>query len=242
MDTETVPRDFTRAMSFDLLRSEPDGDGLTFEGYAAVFDTPTTIDSWEGNFTEVVQRGAFRKTLREQTPVLMLDHGQHPLIGSMPLGQITTAKEDARGLFIRARLHDNWLIEPVRDAIASGAISGMSFRFRAIKDSWERPAKGLPQRTLLELSVPELGPVVFPAYRDTTASVRSALSALVLDDALRNGLLSVLPSTSEEAAPPSTSQEAAVTGEPAEATRRRTSAERRQIARRQLLKEKGYVH
>jgi len=167
-----APVEFERSVPFTLERSAPDGDGLTFEGYAAVFDSPTTIDSWEGNFVESISRGAFRKTLREQTPVLMFDHGQHPLIGSMPLGVITRAKEDGRGLFVQARLHDNWLIEPVRDAVQEGSVTGMSFRFRAIKDSWDRPAKGLPVRTLLEVSVAELGPVVFPAYASASSGIR----------------------------------------------------------------------
>jgi len=223
-----APAEFTRSVPFHVERAEADGDGLTFEGYAAVFDSPTEIDSWEGNFVEVIQRGAFRKTLREQTPVLMFNHGDHPLIGSMPLGVITRAKEDARGLAISARLHDNWLIEPVRDAIAEGSVTGMSVRFRAIKDAWDRPTKGLPVRTLLELSVPELGPVVFPAYRETSAAVRSAFEQVTTDDALRAALLASLNSTSEEAAPPSTSDEAA-DDQPAPATGR-TQRQRQAIA------------
>ena len=84
-----APReDLIRSVDFALVRSEDGGDGLTLEGYAAVFDSPTRIDSWEGQFDEVIQRGAFKKTLRERTPVLQFDHGQHPLIGSIPLGTI----------------------------------------------------------------------------------------------------------------------------------------------------------
>jgi len=161
-----------RSVDFDLLRAE-DGDGLTMEGYAAVFDTPTRIDSWEGQFDEVIQRGAFKKTLRERTPVLQFDHGQHPLIGSIPLGTIQSAREDAQGLYVKARLTDNWLVQPVRDAIRDGAVNGMSFRFSVVKDSWTERGKQPPLRTLLEVKAPELGPVVFPAYRETSVGVRS---------------------------------------------------------------------
>ena len=38
----------TRSVPFRLERATEDGDGLTLEGYGAVFDTPTRIDSWEG--------------------------------------------------------------------------------------------------------------------------------------------------------------------------------------------------
>src|SRR5690349_11144442 len=149
--------DMIRSFPFELVRSDA-GDGLTLEGYAAVFDSPTEINSAsEGNFIEVIQRGAFKKTLRESAPVLMFDHGQHPMVGQMPIGKITRAVEDARGLHVVARLSDNWLVQPVRDAIADGAISGMSFRFKPTRDRWADPEKrgGLRTRTLLEVSVRE---------------------------------------------------------------------------------------
>jgi phage head maturation protease len=92
----------------------------------------------------------------------------------MPLGTITKLREDDHGLYVEARLADNWLIQPVRDAIASGAIDGMSFRFQVIKESWNDTAGSVPVRTLEEVKLMELGPVVFPAYESTTVGVRSA--------------------------------------------------------------------
>jgi len=91
----------------------------------------------------------------------------------MPLGTITKLREDDHGLYVEARLADNWLIQPVRDAIASGAIDGMSFRFQVIKEAWDDRGP-VPVRTLEEVKLMELGPVVFPAYESTTVGVRSA--------------------------------------------------------------------
>lgn len=154
------------------------GDGFTLEGYGAVFGTRTEIDSWEGRFTEEIAPGAFKRSLGQRTPVLQFDHGQHPLIGSIPLGVIRSIREDAHGLKVRARLSDNWLIQPIRDAIRDGAITGMSFRFRVVKDEWTRG--DVPHRTIREVELYEVGPVVFPAYEATTVGVRSrqALAAL----------------------------------------------------------------
>lgn len=170
----------TRSVPFDLIRAEQDGDGLTMCGYAAVFNTPTRIRG-EGpqDFDEIMAPGSFARTIKARTPVLMFDHGQHPLIGSMPLGQITTLREDPRGLYVEARLHNNWLTEPVRDAIASQAVSGMSFRFSVPKDkeTWDRSGP-VPLRTVREVNCPELGPVVFPAYADTSVGVRSLMEKL----------------------------------------------------------------
>ncbi len=169
---------FERSAVFSVV--EPGSDARTLSGYAAVFDTPTLIrDDW-GEFEEVITRGAFTRSITERDPVLMFEHGRHPLIGSMPLGRIHTLREDAKGLYVEARLSDNWLISPVRDAIRDGAVSGMSFRFTLPPggDSWEQ-RDGRPQlRTVRDANVIELGPVVFPAYKPTTASIRSLVEQL----------------------------------------------------------------
>jgi uncharacterized protein len=204
-----APRDdLTRSVAFELSRAAAEGDGLTLEGYAAVFDQQTVIDSWEGKFVEQIARGAFKRTLAARTPVIQFDHGRHPLLGSIPLGAPEMLREDKVGLFVRARLHDNWLVEPVRDAIKSGAVDGMSFRFTVVKDSWQDPktAKDLPVRTIQEVKLYELGPVVFPAYEGTTVGVRSReiADALTEPDALfdlARALLSASPVTHVEGTP-----------------------------------------
>lgn len=187
--------DLCRAVPFEAVRADTDGngDGLTLQGYGAVFDEPTVIDSWEGRFTEKIQRGAFRKSLESRTPRLQFDHGMHPLIGSIPIGTISDIKEDARGLYLSARMTDNWLIQPVRDAIAEGAVDGMSFRFSVVRDEWRDENgkvvdgddvwrlldSGTLVRTLKELRLSEVGPVVWPAYEQTTVAVRSAGSVTI---------------------------------------------------------------
>lgn len=171
-----------RAASFEMRSA--DDDGFTLEGYAAVFDTPTRIDSWEGRFDEQLSRGAFAKTLTERTPVLQFDHGRDVATGSVPIGSIEELREDTRGLFVRARLHDNARVEPIRQAIASGAIDGMSFRFRVTREEWDESGE-VPMRTIREVDLMELGPVVFPAYEATTVGVRSLLADLDDDDQKR---------------------------------------------------------
>ena len=128
----------------------------------------------EGAFVETIARGAFRKTLREGRPVLQFDHGKHPMIGSLPIGKIEQLREDDHGLHVRARLHTSELFAPVREAIASGAIGGMSFRFSVVQEDWTDPksARALPQRTVREVKLYELGPVVWPAYAATSVGVR----------------------------------------------------------------------
>lgn len=164
------------------FRAEPDDDGLTLEGYAAVFNEPAMIDSWEGTFRERMMPGAFAKTLSERSPVMMFDHGKHPLIGQLPIASIQTLREDSKGLYVKARLADNWLVEPVRDAIRSQAISGMSMRMSVVKDTWAVGSDRIAERSLKEVALMELGPVVFPAYESTSVSVRSRELFTALSD------------------------------------------------------------
>lgn len=204
-----IPRFLERTVTFDQIRADSDGsgDGRTFDGYAAVFDSLTRIDSWEGYFDEKIARGAFRKTIRERMPVLQFDHGRHPYFGSMPIGAIRKLHEDDRGLHVDARLHGSAFFEPLREAIASESINGMSFRFEVVKEDWHYQGRRITDpdevlrliwrrmpdmtdddvivRTLKELKVPELGPVVFPAYPDTTASVRFDARSSMDDEVIR---------------------------------------------------------
>lgn len=193
-----------RAASFEL-RADDDSDGFTLEGYAAVFDDPTRIDSWEGTFDESIARGAFAKTIKERKPVLQFDHGHDIATGSVPIGAIEELREDDHGLFVRATLHDNARVEPIRQAIASGAIDGMSFRFRVTREEWDDTGE-TPSRMIREVELHELGPVVFPAYASTTVGVRSLLADLEDDD--RSRLVSELAreiQSSSDAAPQGTS-------------------------------------
>lgn len=186
---------FTRAGNSDELN-----DGRTLEGYAAVFDMPTAIRSWEGSFDEEIARGAFKKSLRERTPKLQFDHGRDPRTGSVPIGAIAEVKEDEHGLYVRARLFDNPVVEPIRQAIEAEAVDGMSFRFEVEAEEWRdkdgkklkedelyellwRPGdRGPLKRTIKRAKVFELGPVVFPAYDSTSVGVRSLLSQITEEE------------------------------------------------------------
>lgn len=185
--------------SVEFRATDPITDGRTLEGYAAVFNSPTTIETFFGDFEEEVARGAFRKTLSDKTPVLQFDHGRDARTGSIPIGAINAIREDKHGLFVSARLFENDVVEPIRQAIEAEAINGMSFRFRITREEW-RDGDGdlitedddlfdllfdddvMPRRTVKEVELFELGPVVFPAYDSTSVGVRSLLATLDRDD------------------------------------------------------------
>lgn len=168
--------------SFEF-ESRAGGDGRTLEGYAAVFNQPTTIRDMIGEFNEVILPGAFTRSLEKRTPVLQFDHGKDPRVGTVPIGSIEALSEDSQGLYVRAQLFDNPVVEPVRQAIAGRAIRGMSFRFSVPEggDTWST-RDGMDYREISQTDTRELGPVVFPAYDQTSVSVRSLISQLDPDE------------------------------------------------------------
>lgn len=172
-----VPSDATRGYDFEV---KP-GDGFTLEGYAAVFGHSARISATQGDFDETIRPGAFTRSLRNKQPVLQWEHGRDPRVGMVPIGELKEIREDSKGLFVRARLFDNPVVEPIRQAIAGQAIKGMSFRFNVPKggDKWEsgRSRDGIDRRDVYDANLPEVSPVVFPAYDQTTVHVRSLLSA-----------------------------------------------------------------
>lgn len=179
-DTRRPVDDIVRHVEFRAAKND---DGLTLDGYGAVFDQWTEITDYMGSYRERIAPGAFKRTLGQRMPVLQFDHGTHPLIGSIPLGRISSISEDAHGLRVKARLSDNWLVQPVRDAIRDGGITGMSFRFRIIGEQWAKSRNdGMDERTISEVELYEVGPVVFPAYEQTSVGVRSRQALSLLQD------------------------------------------------------------
>lgn len=174
-----------RAMTFNVggdgieLRAAEDGDGLTLAGYIARFGQPTTIVDFLGEYTEELRPGAFTRTIAERGPgkvKMQLDHGHDALFGNLPVGVWTNLREDRKGLWGEGRILDTWHTIPLRAAIEAGAVDGMSFRFKVLREDWKKAAKPgeLDHRTIREVALFEAGPVVFPAYEGTTVGVRSA--------------------------------------------------------------------
>ncbi|MCA1694242.1 MAG: HK97 family phage prohead protease, partial [Actinobacteria bacterium] len=96
-------------------------------------------------------------------------------------------RSDARGLAVDSALDLN--LSYVRDLIANVRnrnVTGMSFGFSVVKDDWTREqvrsADGkdvdAEVRTLLEVRLPEVSGVTFPAYSKTQAGLKSVVAAM----------------------------------------------------------------
>lgn len=177
------PREHIRAINPARgvsMRAADGGDGgPILYGHFARFNEWTEIDSWfEGNFMERVAPGAFRKTLAELNQRVLLEHGNDPQLGNKPIAEPIVKREDDQGAYYEARLFDG-LPDLVLEGLRAGQY-GASFRFSVMREEYvEEPGtsdhnpKGIPERTLTELRVPEFGPVTWGAYDGATAGVRS---------------------------------------------------------------------
>jgi HK97 family phage prohead protease len=190
-----------RAYGFEAAAS----DGHTLEGYAAVFGSVARVPAMgrEPEFDELIERGAFNRTLAARSPVLQFDHGMDPRTGTVPIGAFEEIRPDDHGLYVRARLFDNAVVEPIRQAIEGGAIKGMSFKMRVNDDSWQRSkgTSGVDLRSVREVELWECGPVVHPVYEATSVGVRSMLA--YLDDEERDRLIRDLADHLRSAGAPS---------------------------------------
>lgn len=158
-------REFTTTIE---LRAE--GDGNTFSGYAALFDSP----SEPLPFTEVIQRGAFSRSLKSRNDVKMLwNHDSGAVLASTRSGTLSLV-EDERGLKVTAILPDTTAGRDARELISKGIVDAMSFGFSVPSggDSWSSDGN---TRTLKSVRLHEVSVVAWPAYSATggTVSVRA---------------------------------------------------------------------
>jgi HK97 family phage prohead protease len=177
-------REFTTTIE---LRAE--GDGNTFSGYAALFNSP----SEPLPFTEVIAPGAFKRSLRSRNDVKMLwNHDSGSVLASTRSGTLSLV-EDERGLKVTAVLPDTTAGRDARELISKGIVDAMSFGFSVPSggDSWSTDGS---TRTLKSVRLHEVSVVAWPAYAATggTVSVRAldkvAQRAEVDADALQDVL------------------------------------------------------
>jgi HK97 family phage prohead protease len=159
----------TNEVKFEL-RAVEDGDGMTFTGYAAVFNSP----SEPLPFIERIAPGAFKRSLKARNDIKLLwNHDTGAVLGSTRAGTLKL-EEDSYGLRVTAVLPDTNLGRDVRTLVQRGDVNAMSFGFSvpAGGDTWN--AEGT-ERTLKSVRIFEVSVVAYPAYQQTagTATVRS---------------------------------------------------------------------
>lgn len=130
-----------------------------------------------GGFQEQIERGAFAGALKRSDPVALFNHDPSNLLGRRSAGTLRLAETDD-GLRYEVDLPDTNVGTQVRVGVQRGDIQGNSFAFRIKKDQWEERSDGTWLRTVMEVEeLYDVGPVVYPAYPDTSVAMRSLEAA-----------------------------------------------------------------
>lgn len=159
------------------FRAAPDGSSI-FEGYAAVFDTPSRpiTDKWGVDYIETFAPGSFKRTLssgRRQT--FVVDHDERLFISSTRSGKLRLA-EDSKGLITETPWPNTDYANNVRALYDAGEQLGMSVHYGVHRsgsgDTWDVQRKNhrVTEAVLAHVTVTTWQT---PAFAETTAGFRS---------------------------------------------------------------------
>ena len=164
-----VERRVKTDIDFELRIDNAEADGMRFTGYAAVFNS----DSEPLPFIERIMPGAFKRSLKARNEVkLFKNHNMDEVLASTR-SKTLKLTEDSTGLLAEATLPDTTAGRDLAVLMKRGDVHAMSFGFSvpAKGDRWSNDGM---TRELHQIRLHEVSIVTgFPAYEETTASVRS---------------------------------------------------------------------
>lgn len=154
------------------INSETDADVMTLTGTPIVFDTPTTINTPDGAYTEVIKAGALDGCDLSDSRLLWAHDDTRVPLARTP--KTMTFDVDSTGLHMTAQLPDTEAAREVYEAVKRGDVSGMSFAFTVAPNGDEWSDDG-STRTITQINkVYEVSVVPMPAYPQTSVEARTA--------------------------------------------------------------------
>ncbi len=186
---KSVAGAFETRMSIGELRVDPQTKRLT--GYAVVFNKRSEDLGW---MVEQIAPEAVDRAISEGQDIrALVDHDPSKILGRTKAGTLTL-KKDAYGLRVSIDPPKTTAARDIIESVNRGDVSGMSFAFEALADSWDEKQKP-PLRTVSDMNMRDVSIVTFPAYPQTDVALRSLASARkvfegndVLPDVLRRRL------------------------------------------------------
>jgi len=192
---------------YRFLEVKEVGEDGTFTGIASVYG----VEDLGG---DVIDKGAFRKTIAENPTVKILwQHDPSEVIGT---GQV---KEWQGKILLEAKLDlDDPVGQKAYRKLKNKLIEGLSIGFQTIKSSWE-DVEGRMVRHISELKLWEVSVVTFPMLPAATVTrVKSTdenLEARIRELEAQVSALTAAKGTPAEPEPPQATEPPPVTTEPA---------------------------
>ncbi len=181
-DNTSTRKDEFRALpgGYELRQNSKRGGMPTLIGNLPLGEWAEIRSAREGHFMERMSPTAFDKTIAENGDRMraLFNHGHDPSIGDKVLGPLSL-RTDEGNVHYEVDLLDTSYNRDLVPGLEAG-LYGSSFRFEVIRQDMNDRAekashnpKGLPERTVTEVRMSELGPVTFPAYAGAKSGIRS---------------------------------------------------------------------
>jgi len=168
-----------RYMPFTEMRALEEESKLIIEGYPIVYEQYANL--W--GFKEIIHKGAAGPALKRSEELVLWDHESGQPMAAKKNGTLE-AKEDEKGVFIRADVSKTIWGRQGYEAIKNGIIDKMSFAFDMKRDGekWtDKEVDGvmIEVREIFEFwTIYDYSPVSYPAYEQTLVTARSKELAL----------------------------------------------------------------
>ena len=170
----------------DLEVREGEDKRPVITGHAAVFNRAVEIFG----FSEMFLPGAFAETIQKDDVRALWNHDPMFVLGRRSAGTLDLA-EDKKGLAVTIRPPDAQWANDLVETIRRRDVTGQSIAFRAVTEKFER-IEGKELRRISKANLRDVGPVTFPAYKQTDVAVRSFLDLISPDEpAVRAAVLRV---------------------------------------------------
>lgn len=162
---------FIPAMNISIREDPTNPETMAIKGYVVKFNDRSLLlyDEWY----EKVSRGAFTKSLQENTIKALWNHNSDIVLGSTK-SKTLSLEEDSIGLRFDLDLPNTAQGKDIFESIKRGDVDGVSFGFYVRKDEWEYLKEDdVYERTLLDIDLVEISPTAFPAYPTSEVGKRS---------------------------------------------------------------------
>jgi len=166
-------RTLIQSKSRVVLRQDGDSEQRTIAGTGAVFydGTPNTEFQLDKDYVERIAPGAFDEALANDDVRGVFNHDASLILGRTAADTMRLSV-DKEGLQYEIDTPDTSTGRDLQVSIERGDVTGSSFKFWVT--SQEHTEEGdVLVRTIKNVKLFDVGPVTFPAYDATSASVRS---------------------------------------------------------------------
>ena len=157
-----------------------EGNPTQLIGYGAVFYNPAdegTQYQIADDYIERIAPGAFAEAIVNDDVRGLFNHDSNNLLGRTTASTMRLM-EDAKGLRYEIDVPDTQLGQDLLKLAERGDLSGSSFSFIPVKQSYEK-SDGMVIRTIQKVKLFDVGPVTFPAYEATTTEARAQAKEII---------------------------------------------------------------